>query len=193
LSLLDTLIEVTGYLEAAGIEFLIGGSLASSLWGQERTTHDADVAALLTIQQFELLEPMVKWPYVLDSQDMRESLASPREFASGQILNGESLDKIDLFILPTDDYTAAQLKNRRYIEVIPGRTLPFATPEDTVITKLRWFVLGNKISDRQWNDIVQVLEMQAGNLDTAYLDLWASHFGLSELLAEAVSQVIAET
>jgi hypothetical protein len=189
-SLLTTVVEVTGYLDQAQIEFLIGGSLASSLWGQERTTHDADIAALISVQQFDILEGLIKWPYVIDANDMRASIPPATDFIAGQILHGETLDKIDLFILPDGEYTEAQMQNRRYVEVAPGHSLPFSSPEDIIITKLRLFVLGNRISDRQWNDIVQVLEMQAGQLDDPYLEKWANHFGLFDLLQEAKKQTL---
>lgn len=189
MSLLETVIEVTTLLTEAQVDFLIGGSLASSVWGQERTTHDADIAVSLSESQLAVLERLIKWPYVIDSQSIRSRLGNLRPFDSGQILNGESLDKIDLFLLMVDPYSEAQMKRRRYIEVSPGCSLPFASPEDTVIAKLRWFVLGNRVSDRQWNDIVQVLEVQDGQLDVEYLSGWARHFDLEPLLDEALAQV----
>ena len=91
MSLLETVIEVTGFLTQAKVEFLIGGSLASSLWGQERTTRDADIAALISESQLDTLEQLVKWQYVMDARDMRESLTSGRDFAAGQILHGETI------------------------------------------------------------------------------------------------------
>ncbi len=179
-------------LITANIEFVVGGSLASSVWGQERTTHDADIAVLLDETQLNVLETLVKWPYIMDTDFIRSSLSPLEEFASGNILNGETLDKVDLFLLRDDEYTQAQMRNRRYIEMTPGKSLPFYCPEDTVIVKLRWFVLGNRVSDRQWNDIVQVLEMQKGELDEAYLDEWVIHFGLMDLLREARKQIIED-
>lgn len=184
------MLEVTSLLEDAEIDFRIGGSLASSLWGQERTTRDADIAAFISEPQLEKLEGLVKWPYIMDARDMRAGIIAAAEFSSGQILHAETLDKIDLFILAEDDYNRVQLQNRRFVEVTVGRSLPFSSPEDSVITKLRWFVLGNRVSDRQWNDIVQVLEMQHGQLDEEYLARWSSHFGVADLFAEAKSQVL---
>lgn len=189
MSLLQTLYEVADLLRQSEIEFLIGGSLASSLWGQERTTHDADVAVMLDVEKLEYLDRIVAWPYVMDTASMRTSLSHPKEFASGQILHGETLDKIDLFLVTNTSYTLEQFARRRYVEVLPGKPLPFASPEDMIITKLRWFVLGNRISDRQWNDVVQVLEIQDGNLDRAYLLKWTAIFGIGDLLEAATLQV----
>lgn len=70
----------------------------------------------------------------------------------------------------------------------PGLHIPVSSPEDVILHKLRWYQLGNRVSDRQWNDIVQVLEVQAGRLDLDYLDRWAKHFGVKELLELAIEQ-----
>lgn len=56
MSLLKTVLEVTDLLEETKIEFFIGGSLASSAWGQERTTRDADIAVLLSESQFNAFD-----------------------------------------------------------------------------------------------------------------------------------------
>ncbi len=51
MSLLKTLVEVGEKLDAAGVEYVIRGSLASSVWGQARATRDVDVAAIFTESQ----------------------------------------------------------------------------------------------------------------------------------------------
>lgn len=58
-----------------------------------------------------------------------------------------------------------------------------ATPEDVVLAKLRWEVMGG--SGRQFEDAVTVLEVKAGELDDEYLDRWAGELGVRELLDRA--------
>ena len=189
MSLVQALVEVSEKFDAAGIDYLIGGSLASSVWGQARATRDIDVAAIFSASQIDTLESLIEWPYMIDADSMRESLKTREEFASGQILNGETQDKFYLFILRNDEYANSQLQRKRMVELFPGKEFPIASAEDIVITKLRWFVLGNRISDKQWNDIVQVLEVQQGNLDLEYLTRWANYFQVLDLLREAQSQI----
>ncbi len=188
---MKTLIDVSAMLEKAGVQYIIGGSVASSVWGEERATRDVDIAAIFTSDQIDSLEEQCEWPYIIDAESMRQQLKVREDFASGQILNGETQDKFDLFILRRDDYSLAQLERFYLVELFPGKKFPIASPEDIVITKLRWYDLGNRISDKQWNDIVQVLEIQLGMLDEKYMAQWAAHFGVLELLREAQSQVIA--
>jgi len=49
----------------------------------------------------------------------------------------------------------------------------FASPEDTILSKLEWHRLGGEVSDRQWGDILGVLKTRAGELDLDYLRKWA--------------------
>ena len=121
---------------------------------------------------------------------MIEAVESSEEFPSFQLLHFEETFKIDFFVLQPSEYVTTSLSRAQGYELAPGKLFPFASPEDTVITKLRWFVLGNRISDRQWNDIVQVLEIQQGQLDDTYLDRWSGFFGVLDLLIEARLQIV---
>jgi hypothetical protein len=61
----------------------------------------------------------------------------------------------------------------------------FASAEDTVLHKLAWYRLGNEVSDRQWNDAIAVLNVQAAALDLEYLEHWAHRLGVLDLLQRA--------
>jgi len=63
----------------------------------------------------------------------------------------------------------------------------FCAAEDVVLQKLRWFRKGGGLSDQQWNDLLNVLKVQAERLDYAYLRHWAAELGLGELLAQALA------
>jgi hypothetical protein len=57
-----------------------------------------------------------------------------------------------------------------------------------VLFKLRWYRLGDEVSDQQWNDVLGVLRVQAGKLDEGYLDQWAAEEGVADLLVRARAQ-----
>ena len=63
------------------------------------------------------------------------------------------------------------------------------TPEDTILLKLEWYRIGGEISDRQWSDILGVMQTQAGRLDDAYLDHWAADIGVKDLLDRIRAEV----
>jgi hypothetical protein len=188
LTVLEIVADVTGRLERLGIPYAVGGSLASSTWGQMRQTNDADIAILLDPTNFDALISTFSEPFLVSRDELVEALSSPAEFRSAQLLHIDEAFKIDLFLLHGGEYESTELERARAIEILPGVAVRFSAPENTILAKLRWFVLGNQVSDRQWNDIVTVLEVQVGKLDEQYLDKWARHFEVADLLANAQSQ-----
>jgi hypothetical protein len=95
--------------------------------------------------------------------------------------------KIDVFIRK-DDLFEQETLNRWQALHLPDRPdepLYVMTPEDAVLSKLIWFRPGEGVSDRQWQDVVGVLQVQEGRLDEQYLDQWANRLGLDELLQQA--------
>ena len=57
-----------------------------------------------------------------------------------------------------------------------------------MLAKLEWYRLGDKVSERQWNDVLGVLKVQAGSLDRSYLEQWAAELGVADLLARATKE-----
>lgn len=60
------------------------------------------------------------------------------------------------------------------------------SPEDVILQKLRWYDAGQRISERQWRDVLGVLKVRAGTLDEGYLRQQAADAGLGELLEQAL-------
>ncbi|MBS1701491.1 MAG: hypothetical protein JST12_07510 [Armatimonadetes bacterium] len=170
---------------------MVGGSFASSAWGMPRQTHDLDVAVLLTPERAGELFDAVKDNYMASLDEIRNTLRSAESFRAFQMIHFEETFKLDVFVLFDNEYTRASFERTLPYPMFDDLTVPFASPKDTVVTKLRWFDLGHRVSDKQWNDIVQVLEIQGEDLDEAYMTRWAEHFGVLELLREAQSQVVA--
>jgi len=64
-------------------------------------------------------------------------------------------------------------------------TAYFCSAEDVVLQKLLWFRKGSGVSERQWNDLLGVLKVQANALDYDYLNQWATELGIADLLVRA--------
>ena len=60
------------------------------------------------------------------------------------------------------------------------------SPEDAILQKIRWFERSGRVSDRQWSDVVGMLNAQGKRIDFAYMRDWAVKLGLSELLERAI-------
>jgi len=61
--------------------------------------------------------------------------------------------------------------------------IPVASPEDTIISKLEWYKIGDETSDQQWRDVATVLKLLGDQADLDYLRRAAESVGVDELLA----------
>lgn len=182
------LADVSRRLTDQGIRHVVGGSFASSAWGEMRTTNDADIALMVDVSQAAALLTAFSEPYYLTLQQIEDALAEAGAYRMTNAIHMDEGFGIDLFLVRPDPYNLAEFERARKVEVLEGAFVPFAAPEDIVLQKLRWYEAGNRVSDRQWNDIVRVLEFRSRELDYAYLHHWAHELGVEGLLEEALSQ-----
>ena len=64
--------------------------------------------------------------------------------------------------------------------------LNLATAEDIILRKLYWFQLGGGSSERQWRDVLGVLQVQKEKLDYSYLQRGARQMVVAALLEQAI-------
>jgi len=178
---LESVIKVFENLE---ISYYIGGSVASSAYGIARATIDIDLVVDLKLKHVEPLVKKLQSEYYID-RDMIED-AIFRSF-SFNLIHLETMIKVDIFILKDTPYhqTAFRRKRGDTIDEEIAREFFLASPEDIILSKLEWYRMGGAVLERQWLDILGVLKVQKGLLDTEYLRYWASEMKLSDLLNRA--------
>lgn len=174
-------------LEALGLDYLIGGSLASSLHGIPRSTQDADLLVDLPRERVPELVTALEGRFYLDEERVRDAVI--RE-ASFNVIHLPTMFKVDLFVLGRDPLGCSEMQRRERHRLGEGREREafVASAEDTVLQKLLWYRLGEGVSDRQWLDLVGVLQVQGERLDRRYLQRWARELGLDSLLQEALRE-----
>ena len=69
-----------------------------------------------------------------------------------------------------------------------GTRFSFVSPEDIILLKLRWYRAGGETSERQWADVLSVINVQADALDKVYLEHEAGTLNLSDLLKKASTE-----
>ena len=184
---IEVALRISAILEGAGVEYLVGGSVAASLSGVPRSTMDVDMVVRLDEGKIEALVWLLGEGFYVD----REALVrAVRERSSANLIHLESGMKIDLFVLRDHAVDQEQMRRRRKVRVAvdPDRFLFVYQPEDIVLQKLRWYRLGNESSDRQWGDVLSVLRVTGEHIDRPYLVAAAERMDLSELLERALAQ-----
>jgi hypothetical protein len=177
-------------LDAIGVRWAIGGSIASAVHGEPRATNDVDVVAALDESQARDLCARLGAAYHADADMAADAV---RRRSSFNVIDTRSFIKIDVFVPPAGALGLGQLDRRLEAEVVPGARAVFVLgAEDTVLQKLRWYQLGGGVSDRQWRDIVSVLRHTGRRLDDAYLDSVANDAKLGDLLATARADASAK-
>ncbi len=170
-------------VENVGGTAVLGGSLASSLVGEPRSTVDVDVAVHLGQDVGDdLLDAIVAAGYYVPLVSARRALADGGSF---NVLD-DTAYKIDVFLLGDAPLDRGQRDRRIMVEVPidPPVRLWVTAPEDQVLRKLDWFRQGGGVSDRQWRDVERILSLSDG-LDWDYLERVAGAVGLTELLRRA--------
>jgi hypothetical protein len=100
------------------------------------------------------------------------------------------ISSVDVFIPRPRPFHRSQLARaqRQTFALGVEMSANFASPEDTILSKLEWYRMGGEVSDRQWRDILGVLKMRAGGLDLDYLQKWANELKVTDLLERALVQ-----
>jgi hypothetical protein len=178
---------LAGILDRLGVRYCVGGSVASSVYGEVRTTLDVDVVADLRPEHVEALVAAIESEFHVVPEGVRRAV---RERSSFNVIQEEMLVKADVYVVPNDPLHRGQLDRGRRVALSaePGSEVVLASPEDVVLHKLRWYEMGGRVSDRQWRDVLGVLKVQGPGLDFPYLERAASALALSELLARARSE-----
>jgi hypothetical protein len=174
---------VAAAIEGAGGTYFVGGSVASSLHGDPRSTNDIDFIVSLPVGHVAAFRQGLGPDFELDEEMLAVALARSTT-ANGFYL--PVLTKIDLFGVGHEPFDVIEFGRRRSVVVrTSGETLVIKSPEDSVLRKLLWYRQGGGVSDRQWRDVVSILRVSQADLDDAYLLEWAGRLHCEDLLARA--------
>lgn len=177
-------LEVGNRLDALGVTWFVGGSVASSILGEPRATADVDLVADLRGPHVGALFAALVDTYYIDEDAANTAVRTRGAF---NVIQLASMTKVDIYCSADTPFAREELGRRIVIE-IEGHRIPCASAEDIVLQKLLWFVQGGGVSDRQWRDIRGVIRVQGAALDRAYLERHARSHSVLELLQRAFAE-----
>jgi hypothetical protein len=166
--------DVAKALEACGIPFLLTGSFASNYYGIPRSTRDAD----FVLQSQRAVAPefaqQLGEAFLLDPQLSFETNTGTFR----QVLRHKKKTfKVELFLLSQDPHDQARFSRRRAVQLFE-RQVWLPSPEDVIITKLRW------ARGKDKDDARDVMAVQQEKLDWPYVEEWCRLHGTLPLMQE---------
>ena len=168
-------------LTSLGIRYVIGGSVAATIYGEPRATLDLDVVIEADGSTALKLVERLRAEFYVEEED---ALQAVRYGTSFNAIHYDAGLKIDFFIAEKSAKVREQFNRARVVELAEGPA-SFYSPEDVVVWKLKWYRMGGEESDRQWRDIIGILRLAQEPLDDAYLDRMAAAFEVTDLLVRA--------
>lgn len=177
MSIAETLRRLVGALESAGVPYMLTGSLASTWYGEPRSTQDVDIVVVLTLASLRaLIGALPEDRYYVSEGAAKDALRFQGQF---NVIDLESGWKIDFIIRKRRAFSEIEFERRVQRELM-GVTLSMCTAEDSILSKLEWAQKSGG-SERQLRDVGDVLEMRRDELDLDYIARWAAELGVGEL------------
>ena len=151
--------------------------------GEPRATNDIDFVISLPAGRITALRDALGSEFEVDTDMLRDAVLHAR---SANAFYLPVVTKIDFFGRGYEPFDESEFARRRPIAVTAsGQSLVVKSPEDTVLRKLLWFREGGEVSEKQWRDIVSVLQISGDKMDQTYLTGWASRLRVTNLLERA--------
>ncbi|MBX3412263.1 MAG: hypothetical protein KF708_06050 [Pirellulales bacterium] len=180
----ELLKQTVQVLERLEVPFMLTGSLASSLQGDPRATHDIDIVVQLATSHIEgLLAAFPPPDYYLSRPAMSEAIARRSTFNLLELGEG---DKVDFWLLTEEEFDQSRFA-RRMQDRAGDLALHVSAPEDTIVQKLRWSQMYGG-SEKQLQDAIGVYEVQFAVLDHAYLEHWVKALDLTPYWNQLIAQ-----
>jgi hypothetical protein len=165
-------------LDAAEVEYMIGGGLAVWAWGEIRTTQDLDVVIYIPDAQIERFsQELFKREMAVPPDIMRDLIADPRGDLPINAIHGFSGFKADLFpIRERDDFRRLALQRRQKVDLGDEIGIVYVhSPEDLILYKLQYYAISRQT--KHVRDIQSMLK-RVESLDRAYIDQWAARLNV---------------
>jgi len=174
-------------LEEAGVRYAVGGSWASTAFGEPRFTNDVDVLADFTEVTLGRFLTSLPGTFYADPEEALQALRAGRPF---NVIYMPMAFKVDLFPAAAFPLGLQELDRAVFLAGtgLSEHPTPFVTPEDILLAKLSWFLAGGEVSEVQWRDILGIVRACRARLDRGYLMEWSSTLGTASLLEKALNE-----
>jgi len=177
-------------LNAAGVEYLIGGAIAAWAWGEPRATQDLDLVVKIPIKAINRLsKELKKRDMLIPAEIILDNILEDRADIPINAIHMHSGLKADLYpVREGDELRQSAFQRREQVDYGPpiGKVY-IHSPEDLVLYKLIYF--GPSQQSKHSRDIAAILKSKKNELDMSYIEQWVARLGLSSLWKEMLDNV----
>jgi hypothetical protein len=177
-------------LNAAGVEYLIGGAIAEWAWGEPRATQDLDLVVKIPIKSInKLSKELKKRDMLIPAEIILDTILEDRADIPINAIHMHSGLKADLYpVREGDELRQSAFERREEVDYGPpiGKVY-IHSPEDLILYKLMYFGLSQQ--SKHSRDIAAILKSQKNELELDYIEQWAARLGLSSLWKEMLDSV----
>lgn len=174
---LHILKSVAARLQAAGIAYMVTGSMAMNFYATPRMTRDIDLVVELRDADVARVVGLFQSEYYIDRNMVEEAIRNRSMF---NMIHNDLVVKVDCVVRKDSEYRREEFARRRTLN-LEGEPITVVAPEDLILSKLEW--AKDSRSPMQLDDVRNVLS-SVKNLDKVYLNRWADHLGLAILYHE---------
>ena len=177
-------------LEAAGVEYLIGGAIAEWAWGEPRATQDLDLVVNIPIKAInKLSKELEKRDMLIPAEIILDNILEDRADIPINAIHMYSGLKADLYpVRDGDELRQSAFQRRQQVDYGPpiGKVY-IHSPEDLILYKLIYFGLSQQ--SKHSRDIAAILKSKKNELDFDYIQGWVIRLGLNSLWKEMLDSV----
>jgi hypothetical protein len=164
--LLGVLARVVGTLDRRRLPYFVTGSFAASVHGEFRATNDVDLVVQLGPEDARGVVEDLMPDFIGDGDAAAHAAGTGASF---NLIHLETLLKVDVFSARGDLNTAA-LARAVALTLADGMpAVRFASVEDVLVAKMRWYALGGRESAVQRRDIEGLIRLNRERIDWEYV------------------------
>ena len=177
-------------LDAAGVEYLIGGAIAEWAWGEPRATQDLDLVVKIPIKSInKLSKELEKRDMLIPAEIILDAIVEDRADIPINAIHMYSGLKADLYPMREgDELRQSAFRRRQQVDYGPpiGKVY-IHSPEDLILYKLIYFGLSQQ--SKHSRDIAAILKSKKSELDLDYIEGWVTRVGLTSVWKEMLDNV----
>lgn len=173
----DIIRDVSKRLEAAGIDYMLTGSIAMNYYAEPRMTRDIDLVAALSAADAGRIVDLFSPDYYVSREAVESAIRHESLF---NLIHNESVIKVDFIIRKGSEFRLNEFERRQRIKLRDFETW-IVSKEDLILSKLFW--AKDSHSEFQLRDVRSLV---ASGCDRDYIGGWTGVLNVDSLWKQII-------